>query len=155
MQNHAYVCYGLCPTNANAVEQRLHPVPTAAVTCSTQLRYNHQSAENSCAPAVRLHQALHTVLLAHCSDKSTVLVDGQRHGCPQVFTDASSSAVRIRNGGNGSQQCVSWQAFCYANATSNVVLNVRLRFDTESSMRIRPGSRLPRLAHARACTVVP
>jgi len=65
-----------------------------------------------------------------------LLADGQRHSCSQVFTDGSSSAVRIRNGGNDSQQCLSWQAFCYANATTNVVLNVRLQLFTESSMRI-------------------
>ncbi len=131
------MCVMSSATTANAVEQRLPPSAHRSSHAQHAPPFDHQSAVTSCVPAHEDVLALHAARIAQRSDTSTLLAVGQTHGCPQVFTDASSSAVRIRSGGNDSQQCLSWQALCYANATTNVVLNVRMQFATESSIPTR------------------
>ena len=45
----------------------------------------------------------------------------------QVVVDTSAVVSRIVNGDGNSQLCLSWQAFCLANTTADLVLNVRSR----------------------------
>lgn len=91
---------------------------SAAVTLSSSLHLLDSDGYPAvpCSVRDRLHY-----------QRSALVASGNNHSCRvQISVDTSAVAGRIVSGDSDSQRCLAWQAFCLANTTADVVLNVRL-----------------------------